>query len=105
MIRLVVVALLLLTVNSVVLAQSMTALYRVAKIHHIYKLIDITCVETKETKEIKETKCDKSLHWRVYYQAIGQYTSPQQHQILLNENPPQLSSVVQLTLQLNNKKG
>lgn len=75
-------------------AQSITALYRVTKIHHVYKLIDSKCVERKDKK------CQKSEHWRVYYQALSQYVARQKYQVLLDDNPPQVGAVIQLTIDL-----
>lgn len=78
-------------------AQSVTALYRVAKIQHVYKLKDLECVESKKNV------CKKNLHWRVYYQAQGKYVTPKKHQILIDENPPPLGSVTQLTIEIIDK--
>jgi chaperone required for assembly of F1-ATPase len=75
-------------------AQSITALYRVSKIQHVYKLNDSECVEKKDKK------CQKSLQWRVYFQAVSRHVSPKKHQILLDENPPQVGAVIQLTIDL-----
>lgn len=83
-----------LLINSVVRAQSITALYRVAKVQHVYKLNDPKCVDNKDTK------CPKTLHWRVHYQALSQQVSLQHHQILLDDQPPQVGSVAQLTIDL-----
>ncbi|NRA52726.1 MAG: hypothetical protein HRU23_01145 [Gammaproteobacteria bacterium] len=76
-------------------AQSVTALYRVAKVQHVLKLIDDKCVE--EEKKV----CPKSQHWRVYYRALSLNVSPQKHQELLDENPPQIGAVIQLTITIS----
>jgi hypothetical protein len=73
-------------------AQSVTALYRVIKIQHVFKLTDTNCVEKKEQQ------CQKSEHWRVFYRALSLQVSPQKHQILFDENPPQVGAVSQLTI-------
>ena len=86
-----------LTSISTVQAQSVTALYRVAKIQHVYKLKDLECVESKKNV------CKKNLHWRVYYQAQGKYVTPKKHQILIDENPPLIGSVTQLTIEIIDK--
>jgi len=76
-------------------AQSVTALYRVDNVQRIFKLVDVKCVE-KDDK-----KCAQTEHWRVFYRALSLNVSPQKHQILVDDNPPQVGAVLQLTIRLS----
>ena len=91
---------LLFFVPMLVQSQSMPALYRVVKVQHVYKLVKPKCVEVKKTKKNEAVTCDKTLHWRVYYRAVSPHVTLQKHQVLLDDEPPQINAVTQLTIDL-----
>jgi len=77
--------------------RSVTALYKVDKIHKISKKVDDKCIDTPAKP------CPLMAYWKVYYKALDSTVPRQQHMISANDQLPQVGSIIQLTLALDKK--
>jgi len=73
-------------------ATSITALYKVAKVQKISKKMDEKCIDSAQQN------CARMAYWKVFYKALDQTVTHQEHIMSLNENLPQVGSITQLTL-------
>ena len=78
-------------------AATSTALYRIESVERIVRMEKSECVDTED----KSCPDVKTSYWRVTYQATSPYAPVQQHKLEVPSSPPQIGTVVQLTVDLD----
>jgi len=75
-----------------------TGWYKVEDVKKIFKLVDPKCIDNDDNK------CTRVRYWRVYYKATSQYSPVQEFNKIMYENTPQVGGVMQMTVDVPNKK-
>jgi len=79
-------------------ANTSTGWYKVDDVKKIFKLVDPKCIDSADNK------CTRIRYWRVYYKATSQYSPVQEFNKIMYENTPQIGGVMQMTVDVPNKK-